>query len=62
MKVQWLFDVDGTLTPPREKIDKEFERWFKNFMLNNSLFYHELMNFFPFCYYIYIKKFELNDN
>ena len=33
MKIHWLFDVDGTLTPPREKMNEEFQEWFRSFML-----------------------------
>ena len=28
---KFIFDVDGTLTPSRQKIDKEFEKFFLNF-------------------------------
>lgn len=29
MKTNYLFDVDGTLTPPRESMDKNFHRFFR---------------------------------
>lgn len=38
MKIHWLFDVDGTLTPPREKMNEEFQEWFRGFMLKNSVY------------------------
>ena len=31
MPTKFIFDVDGTLTPSREKIAPEFERWFLDF-------------------------------
>lgn len=34
----FLFDVDGTLTPARQTIDPEFEKWFLNFCENNPVF------------------------
>ena len=33
-----VFDVDGTLTPSREKIDENFEIWFKNFCKHNKVY------------------------
>ncbi len=33
----YLFDVDNTLTPPREKMDAEFKQWFKEFMTTNRV-------------------------
>ena len=33
-----LFDVDGTLTPSRQRIDETFRRWLLNFIRNRS--YH----------------------
>jgi phosphomannomutase len=33
----FLFDVDGTLTPSRGKIDKSFGLWLKQFMLLNKV-------------------------
>jgi len=29
--MKYIFDVDGTLTPSRKKIDKEFQEWFSDF-------------------------------
>jgi len=29
---KYIFDVDGTLTPSRQKIDPQFEAWFSNFI------------------------------
>lgn len=34
----FVFDVDGTLTPARERIDPEFEKWFFDFCQNNPVF------------------------
>ena len=34
----FLFDVDGTLTPSRQKIDKEFSKFFSNFCKNNEVY------------------------
>ena len=28
----YIFDIDGTLTPSRNKMDKQFQELFKNFM------------------------------
>jgi phosphomannomutase len=33
----FLFDVDGTLTPSRGRIDAEFEKWFIKFCKNNRV-------------------------
>lgn len=33
-----VFDVDGTLTPSREKIDEKFKIWFKNFCKYNKVY------------------------
>ena len=30
MRMNYFFDVDGTLTPHRQKIDKEFKKFFEN--------------------------------
>ena len=35
---QYLFDVDGTLTPARQTIDPKFRDWFLNFAANNSVY------------------------
>ena len=34
----FLFDVDGTLTPSRQKMDKEFSKFFSNFCKNNDVY------------------------
>ena len=34
----FLFDVDGTLTPSRKKIDKEFSKFFSDFCKNNQVY------------------------
>lgn len=33
----YIFDVDGTLTPSRGKIDKEFATWFQRFITINTV-------------------------
>ena len=35
---KFIFDVDGTLTPSRQAIDKEFEFFFYNFCLGNDVY------------------------
>jgi phosphomannomutase len=35
--VHYLFDVDGTLTPSREKINSEFAKWFLKFTNDNTV-------------------------
>ena len=34
----FLFDVDGTLTPSRQKIDKEFSKFFSKFCKTNEVY------------------------
>ena len=34
----FLFDVDGTLTPSRQKIDREFSKFFSKFCKDNDVF------------------------
>jgi len=34
---KYIFDVDGTLTPSRQKIDPQFEAWFSNFIANEKV-------------------------
>jgi len=34
----FIFDVDGTLTPSRECMDKEFADWFEHFATHNSVY------------------------
>ena len=34
----FIFDVDGTLTPSRDKIDFKFGEWFKKFQQQNNIF------------------------
>lgn len=36
--VNYIFDIDGTLTPSRSTIDKEFGSWFYNFCKLNNVF------------------------
>lgn len=36
--MNYVFDVDGTLTPSREKIDSEFKTFFLNFCKNNPVY------------------------
>lgn len=35
---KFIFDVDGTLTPSRGKIDPEFETWFTEFCISNDVY------------------------
>ena len=35
---KFIFDVDGTLTPSRGRIDSEFEKWFIEFASNNEVY------------------------
>lgn len=37
MAIKFIFDVDGTLTPSRGKINKEFGEWFLDFCKNNTV-------------------------
>lgn len=39
MKPLYIFDVDGTLTPSRGKIDSEFEKWFEHFATRNAVYF-----------------------
>ena len=32
----FIFDVDGTLTPSRQEMDKEFQKWFTQFQEKNE--------------------------
>ena len=34
----YLFDIDGTLTEPRQSITKEFEEFFYDWMLNKKVY------------------------
>ena len=38
MRNKFIFDVDGTLTPSRGLINKEFEKFFENFCLANDVY------------------------
>ena len=38
MKPNLVFDVDGTLTPSRQRIEPLFEKWFLSFCQNNSVY------------------------
>jgi phosphomannomutase len=35
---KFVFDVDGTLTPSRQRIDLEFKNFFKEFCINNDVY------------------------
>lgn len=35
---KYIFDVDGTLTPSRQRIDNEFYVWFSNFCQSNEVY------------------------
>lgn len=35
---KFIFDIDGTLTPSRQKIDLEFEKFFVEFCINNDVY------------------------
>ena len=37
MEYNYIFDVDGTLTPSRQKINSEFELFFKDFINKNNV-------------------------
>lgn len=37
-KAKFIFDVDGTLTPSRSKIDPEFKNWFLEFCVSNDVY------------------------
>ena len=34
----YIFDIDGTLTPPRQKINKQFASFFASFCTQNAVF------------------------
>lgn len=36
--INYVFDVDGTLTPSRQKMDKDFKPFFLNFVKNNTVY------------------------
>jgi phosphomannomutase len=36
--MNYVFDVDGTLTPSRERIDPEFEKFFLDFCMKNTVY------------------------
>ena len=38
MTVKYIFDVDGTLTPSRQRIDPEFALWFELFCMVNDVY------------------------
>ena len=38
MRTHYIFDVDGTLTPSRQKMDKDFSRFFLHFCTMNSVY------------------------
>ena len=35
---KFIFDVDGTLTPSRGRIDKDFEEWFLDFCMWHEVY------------------------
>lgn len=37
--INYIFDVDGTLTPSRRRMDREFEAWFEHFATHNNVYY-----------------------
>ena len=39
MKKKFIFDVDGTLTPSRGKMDTAFSSWFKHFATHNAVYF-----------------------
>lgn len=36
---KYIFDVDGTLTPSRGKIDSDFKDWFSDFCISNDVYF-----------------------
>ena len=36
--MKYIFDVDGTLTPSRAKMDNEFANWFEHFATHNAVY------------------------
>ena len=36
--INYIFDVDGTLTPSRLKMDKEFAKFFRNWIANKQVY------------------------
>ena len=38
MNQKYIFDVDGTLTPSRQKINPEFATWFTSFCMENDVY------------------------
>lgn len=39
MKKKFIFDVDGTLTPSRGKMDTAFSSWFEHFATHNAVYF-----------------------
>lgn len=37
-RINYVFDVDGTLTPSRLKMDVEFEKFFRNWIKNKNVY------------------------
>ena len=37
--MEFVFDVDGTLTPSRGKIDPEFKQFFDEFCVKNNVYF-----------------------
>ena len=38
MDIKFIFDIDGTITPSRQKMDIEFARWFSKFAERNDVY------------------------
>jgi len=38
-ELKYIFDVDGTLTPSRQKVDPDFEQWLWDFMDHNDCYF-----------------------
>ena len=39
MTIEFVFDVDGTLTPSRGEIDPEFKQFFDKFCIKNNVYF-----------------------
>lgn len=37
--MNWVFDVDGTLTPSRRQMDTEFANWFEHFATHHAVYF-----------------------
>ena len=36
--MKYIFDVDGTLTPSRDRMGREFANWFEHFATHNAVY------------------------